>query len=347
MVVGIVTTRRDPPTVDPVVTVSPTADYGPFPGQEAQLPRLASKLPHEIAIDPARAVPLSTDPVGRALALFQVDGDDRVYVLGDDAQLRYLDGASGLGTTVLKPDGTKAAFPQRDRVTLVDLTSAAVRQVNVPGDNRRALWLGEQLLVVQDSAGRRSRRPPENGVVAVDPGSGRAVSRPYDASGLVAGLAQGAPVLDVVNRTDRWLVRTWSDSTDTNVVPAPGIPIGADSHDPAWAHGGQVAMDLRAFSNQPAPDFTDRTESVLALDANTGRTIGSLVLTAGDPIPRPSGCCAVLGWLNQRAVLIGMSAEDGHWILAWDPVTGQVFRTAQITFPGGRLSVSMVDGAYL
>lgn len=94
-----------------------------------KLPRLASKLPHEIAVDPSLAGPLSGDPVSRAFALVRTPA--AVYVLGDDARLRRLDllgPNAGFGTTVLKPDGKQAAFPQRDSVVLVDLTTAAARR---------------------------------------------------------------------------------------------------------------------------------------------------------------------------------------------------------------------------
>jgi hypothetical protein len=360
LVAGIVATRRDrmpPPDVErspaPMVTGSPAVDQAPPPGREARLPRLATALPSEIALDPETVVPLSAEPVGRALALFEIGtaesrGPGLLYVLGDDTRLRVLDVVSlapavdaannphsPFGTAVLKPDGTQAAFPQRDRVVLVDLTTATARGLRVPGRNLRVVWLGEQLLVVQPQA-----------TVQVDPSTGRVTPRPYTGSGLVAGLPQGAPVLDVVSQAGSWLVRSWSDSAPAFAVPVPALPVDADWLQPGWAHQSWVALDFRSFGAQPAPDLTDRSESVVVFVPYTGRMVSGLVLTSDEPAVRPPGCCAVLGWLNERAVLLDVPGQ-GHWILAWDPLTGRVFRVARITSFGGHLAMSVVDGAYL
>jgi hypothetical protein len=360
---GFVATRRDPqPQPDPdaarspapVVTASPPVDQVPAPGQEGRLPWLATALPREIAIDPETAVPLSTDPVGRALALFETgfeagSAQNRlaVYVLGDDRRLRRLDvvelvptvdgnGNTGspFSTTALKPDGTQAAFAQRDRVIVVDLTTAAVRQVEVAGLNQRVLWLGEQLLVVQ-----------AQGTVQLDPLSGRARRRPYAGPGLIAGRPQGAPVLDLFSHDAGWHVRTWSDSSPGFATPVTALPADAEWRQPGWAYEW-VALDYRSFGSQPAPDFTDRTESVLAFDSNTGTAISRLLLSGDAPAARAPGCCAVLGWLNQRLVLLDVPGR-GRWLLAWEPATGKVYRISRIAFPGTRLTLSVVDGAYL
>jgi hypothetical protein len=362
---GFVATRRDPqprsqPDPDatrspaPVVTASLPVDRAPAPGHEGRLPSLATALPREIAIDPQTAVPLSTNPVGRALALFETGFDTRsaknrltVYVLGDDGRLRWLDVAtlaptldgnnnliSPFSTTVLKPDGTRAAFPQWDRVVVVDLTTAAARWIELAGHNERVFWLGEQLLVGQDL-----------GTVQLDPLSGRVTRRPYASSGLIAGRPQGAPVLDLVYDRRTWILRTWADSSQTAAVPVAALPGGADARQAGWAYGWQVALDFRYTGAQPVPEFTDRSESVVVFDSNTGTGVSRLMLTSDEPVRR-AGCCAVLGWLNQRLVLVDVPGRD-RWLLAWEPATGNVYRISRITFPGTRLTLSVVDGAYL
>jgi hypothetical protein len=242
---------------------------------------------------------------------------------------------SAFGAAVLKPDGTRVAFPQPDHVLLVDLTTATTRKVPVPGRNLRTLWMGEHLLVTQPDA-----------TVEVDPLSGRVTPRPYAGAAIVAGLAQGAPVVGVVKGAGVWSVRTWADSSAPAGPPIEQLPRNAELSEPGWAHRYWVALDYRSFEDRPVPEFTDRSESVLVFDANTATAVGRLVLTSDGAAARSPGCCAVQGWLDERGVLLDVPGQD-RWILAWDPVTGKVQRVARITFRGARLAMSLVDGAYL
>jgi hypothetical protein len=121
------------------------------PGGEFSLPALETALPPAVHLDSV-APPLSGDPVRRALAMFQVgqiDGDmTDVLVLGDDGRARRLDVVSlapatdeqanprsAVSSRTVLPDGRRAAFPQRDQLLLVDLTTARVDVVPLPGFN--------------------------------------------------------------------------------------------------------------------------------------------------------------------------------------------------------------------
>lgn len=355
---GIVATRRDPvpaPETSPsapaqVVNWPPNADLAPAPGQEGRLTRQPTVLPPQFVLDPGQALPLSAAPVRRALALLQLapgpQQTGQVFVLGDDGKLRALDvlsvaptadtegnPRSPFGTTALKPDGTQAAFPQRNQVVLVDLTTAKVRRLPVPGRNVRTLWQDEQLLVVQGQD-----------TVALDPETGRIRPRRYTGFGLAAGTRPGAPILELVDSARNWTLRAWSGNAELAASAVPNLPGGAISFHPGWAEGWQLAFDALAFESEPAPDLTDRTESVFAIDGHTGQVVRQLFLSTGTPRARPTRCCAVLGWLDPHTVLVGVSGTP-YSVLAWDLNSGKLAQVTRISAPPGLLTLSILEGA--
>lgn len=124
--------------------------YLPAKSDELALPQLPTQYPAEIDPDPADAVPLKTDPVKKAIALFQPDNGP-VLVLGDDGRLRVIENGpraitnaggdtfGALRQTSLSFDGRTAVFPQRDEIMLVDLTTGNDRRIRSPGLNEHAV----------------------------------------------------------------------------------------------------------------------------------------------------------------------------------------------------------------
>jgi hypothetical protein len=158
----------------PVVTPPPTAQtpsnslpVRPNPiTPELTMPQLRATDYRDMAerapvVEVSDAVPLSADPVRRAvLALVprgdSLSADDRwttIYVLGDDGGWRRVDVPDLAPTrdeggyqwfamveTSLSPDGTRLALPQPNRLIVVDLTTGTHRIYPAPGLNKAVIW---------------------------------------------------------------------------------------------------------------------------------------------------------------------------------------------------------------
>jgi len=226
----------------------------PAAGNNSPLP---PSLDHLVGPD---AVRLSTRPVSRAVALYEQPDTTKspgtVYVLGDDGVVRRLDGVAldfvtgadkdvspvPLTPTALSPDGRGAAFPQRDVVVVVDLTTAKEQRFPVPGYNLEIRWQGSATVLVGQA----------DATYSVDVASGQ-VTR-------VAG--------------------EWS-LPDGPTDPASPVPIDQRGfapyavgqwHGPAWRLGDQVARAGFAAGLAPV---------IAVFDARTGALTHVLVLSSG------------------------------------------------------------------
>jgi hypothetical protein len=254
-----------------------------------------------------------------------------VLIVGDDGKVRWLDGVTlqpvrDLGgniswptkDTSLSPDGTKAAFPQPDRLVVADLTTGLIRTFTAPGLNEWVVWAPgpAELMVgsattayrVNSLTGARTRigvpagRPAFDGPnqvelldapVGVPPTGGAATVRsPYDGR-VVKTLLESVPIVE-------W----WGSPHLT---------------------GGQVAA-AGFTANLVAPGLrSNNPEAVAVLDAKTGglQRLLAFDLDGG----RSKGCCPVLGWYDDHTVLFG---SNGIRVLAWDIETGDLFRVAAL-----------------
>ncbi|MFI7147593.1 hypothetical protein ACIBO2_21970 [Nonomuraea sp. NPDC050022] len=312
-------------TVYPSVTPTPTAtipptppmDTAPPPSGEAGLPTLATALPERWA-----DIPVVTTVSGPVLALAEY-GDGRIYIMKSggriplDVKLGDSVDSAGNGGTPLKPnslapDGTMAAFPQKDEVVVVDLVIGQARRYPVPGFNEMVLWRGDQLLVEQEEANYQ-----------LDLSTGKARRQPYKGFTGVAGYrdlrivspAKGG--WTVIQEGGSEVALNVRDITDKG-----GMPVGVLGNH-GWQRGGLVARS--AFARH---DQAKEADVVVVADIATGRVARTLLLPWGDSSGRRcgKGGCPVRGWIGQDTVIV----ESGDRLLGWNIHTGALSRVADL-----------------
>ncbi len=275
------------------------------------------------------AAKLSARPVRQALALYQpmdpatgVDG--RIRVLGDDGLVRDLDvvtpaptrDAEGNEAVPLKPgslspDGRLAAFAQTDEVIVVDLTTAQVRRYPLKGYLEHALWAGDRLFVGDDdttyeldrATGATHEVPLSPwDLVTPDPAT------PTDAL-LAVGGPPGGPALS------RWTRRDGVTELDNQPLDTRALPSGNqvdEFYGRGWRRGDQLAR-----AGWLTIGSTGGLEGAAVVNAETG--VVTRLLDLGRD--RWKGCCGVLGWDRDGAVLL---RYDPGGLLRWHPETGEV-----------------------
>ncbi|MFI7455542.1 hypothetical protein ACIBQX_49345 [Nonomuraea sp. NPDC049714] len=300
------------PSVTPTHTIppAPVMDTAPPPSGEAALPASATALPERWA-----GIPVVTAVSGPVLALAEF-GDGRIYVMRADGRvpLEVKLGSAGNGGTPLKPnslapDGTMAAFPQKDEVVVVDLVIGRARRYPVPGHNEMVLWRGERLLVEQKEAN-----------YLLDLATGRAQRQPYKG---FAGVAGYRDLRIVSSDGGRTVVQEGGSEVELDVrgvTDEGGRPVG----DHGWQRDGLVARSAPAHH-----DLADRADVVVVADTATGRLVRTMLLPWGDsPGMRcGKGGCPVRGWISPGTVII----ESGDRLLGWNVGTGALSRVADLS----------------
>ncbi|MCO1596381.1 hypothetical protein M8C17_14570 [Micromonospora sp. RHAY321] len=328
---GTVAALRPPANPPPDHSVAPTPTVAPtHAGPVVQAPAELTFPPDPLSRlgDPA-TVPLSARPVQRALALFQpmdqeYRADGPVRILGDDGVVRSLDVVTPAPTRdedgnqapavkpgVLSPDGRSAAFAQTNELIMVDLTAATVRRIPLDGYLELVVWASDRVLVGGDdrtyAVDRITGSASEVDVsiwdlVAPDPAAGRQAALVE-----VGGERDG---LMLRSRTAReGSVRSEQKVTGT----AMPVPYQVNEfYGRGWLHGERLARAAWITNSQ-----IDGAEGVAVLDARTGAVTHMLDLGRD----RTKGCCDVLGWDNQGAVLLRLQPAG---VARWHPETGEV-----------------------
>jgi len=337
-------TTPDPPVHTPSATSSAQPSLVVAPGREEEgaLPFVDTALPRSItlSLDPP---PLSKNPLTRALALLEAWDDLArpavIQVLGDDGRLRALDqvrlawtadGAGNrrlpLSSGSLSPDGTLAAFAQRDAIVLVDLRTAKVDRLALPGFNEQVTWSAgsDRLLVVQ-----------RTGTALVTVTTGAVDHRAARTPGWGATFVTGNRWADL--RDDGTVAVASGGSAP--VVAAERVPHVAEWWGAAFSAGDQVARG--AFSSDLVAEgvTTNHPQVIVVVDVTHPAAARFL---AFDWTGRSDGCCAALGWLGAHSVLL--SSDDGAGpkrVLAWDLETDVVQRVTEIT---GAAAVAVAGG---
>ncbi|MFY1597327.1 hypothetical protein [Micromonospora sp. WMMD737] len=316
------------PTPHPVPVQTPPADLA-YPGHP--LGRLG---------DPVGAT-LSTRPVRRALALHQpVDPGTgvagRIRVLGDDGVVRDLDvvtpaptrDAGGneavpLKSGSLSPDGRTAVFAQTDEVIVVDLTTAAVRRHPLKGYLEHVLWSGDRLLVGDDDTTYEldritgvARKLPVSPWDAVTPDPAAPPNLPLELGGTPPNLTEVRWTHDETQRS--------YGPVDFRALP-PGHRVD-EFYGRGWQRGDRVAR-----AGWITTDTMGGLEGVALLNADT-RIVTHLLDLGRD---RWKGCCEVLGWDSDGAVLL---RHDPGGLLRWRPETREITGVTRNLF--GAVSLS-------
>lgn len=313
----------------PAATVTPQVSRTPHPVPVRTPPAELAYPGHPLGRlgDPVGAA-LSDRPVRRALALHQpVDPGTgvagRIRVLGDDGVVRDLDvvtpaptrDAEGneavpLKSGSLSPDGRTAAFAQTDEVIVVDLTTAAVRRHPLKGYLEQVLWAGDRLLVGDDDttyeldrATGVARKLPVSPWDAVAPDPAAPPNVPLELGGTPPNLTA------VVQWTDDETHRSYG-AVDFRALP-PGHRVD-EFYGRGWQRGDRVAR-----AGWITTGTMGGLEGVAVLNART-RVVTHLLDLGRD---RWKGCCEVLGWDSDGAVLLRHSPGG---LLRWQPETGEV-----------------------
>jgi hypothetical protein len=311
----------------PPVGGTPNITQTPSPSVVDKLPgRLGSRdglpLPRTLQLTTRGVKSVTERPLSRAVALYQQDPGQTlklspIFVLGSDGAVRGLDAAVKLDftrdaeghtispvlATSLSPDGRRAAFPQRDGLTIVDLPTGKPDVIALPGWNGYVLWHGNSTVLVGqaraafavDLTSRTPKALPSTFAVrdvAVDP----------EATHPVVDLPSGAGPLAVRERVG-YAARPQSEiRVDQSRLD--GYRVNG-WQGPAWRSGDLV---VRAGAGT-GPDSRG-TDLVGVVETRTGAVV-RLLATAATP----------LGWLDGRTVLLA-TARQG--IVAWDIRSGQV-----------------------
>ncbi|MEU4771114.1 hypothetical protein [Micromonospora sp. NPDC023644] len=323
-------TPQESATPHPVPVQTPPAELA-YPGHP--LGRLG---------DPVGAT-LSARPVRKALALHQpVDPATgvagRIRVLGDDGVVRDLDvvtpaptrDAGGneavpLKSGSLSPDGRTAAFAQTDEVIVVDLTTAAVRRHPLKGYLEHVLWSGDRLLVGDDDT-----------TYELDPSTGASRKVPVSPWNMAAPDPTGQPdlLLELGGAPgDLRLHRVATDERGRGLDQVPvdfrALPPGNqvdEFYGRGWLNGHRLARAAWITTGSMGS-----LEGVAVLDARTG--VVTHLLNLGRD--RWKGCCEVLGWEPDGAVLL---RHNPGGLLRWKPETGEVTGVTRNLF--GAVSLS-------
>jgi hypothetical protein len=212
---------------------------------------------------------------------------------------------------------------------LVDGTSGDVRRFELPSEDLRSVgWLpdSERVLVGGVNVAYRVLVGPGGSgeqPVAVVPGSKdpASVTAPYRLeaeAGHLSLMRYGATgVWSVQSRmqlpTTGWYGQTFTSvSWVARVFQAAQLPEVSGAGPPP-----QIVAAVSAVKNVPSRLLVlSRTPS-----AKTGQ--------ATPPVRAP-GCCSVLGWYDDRTVLVRVDGDRSGWILAWELTTGNVRRVTEL-----------------
>jgi hypothetical protein len=311
----------------------------PEPGAERYLDRIETPLTDYLETPRGRLDPIWQRPVIRvaAVVLRKIPGSDRfrpavLSTYGRWAEsaielemTRDADGNRSLplDTTAVARDGERVAFPQPNKVAVLDATTGELTEIPVPSATiENVSWMptGDQLLASGRGEAFRvviGERPGEHTVSQVSPGGDPgAVTAPlaFDMDGSVPVLAR----YDVSGRrtVERFL----------------SMPV-SEWYGASFTAGSLVA---RSLLSQPIGELQGRTVSgspqmIAVVEAAPGAPGRLLVLDdATDTTHRFKGCCSVLGWYDARTVLLESKSGTESWILGWDVRTGELYRVTQL-----------------
>lgn len=292
------------------------------------LPWLDLGLPSRIAL-PTRLVALADDPISTVRAVLMTDAAGGGYhpvlmdprgeyrIVADVTVQPTVDSGGNthfaIGPGTVSPDRTKVVLPSQGAIVLIDL--AAGTRVRVPVPDPYVEWAGWSL----DGSAVIVRSADRAWTVAAGGRSVRELPPPAGAGhyGLVAYSGK-LPDLATFDASGRLQAR----------APAPpGVVSGwqlTASSLTGWAATG-------VFLSAAASDELDGAyQGVLAVNADTPSSWRMVVPPAGASSTWSKGCCSVQGWSGQRLVVVEVHAGSSSWLLAWDMVSGQVYRVSEL-----------------
>jgi hypothetical protein len=308
----------------------------PLEGTEARLPDFDAGLPSTVdvgaqgeAFSPASpptsvvAVYLRAD--GERFHPVLVTGDDRQLVVGD-VDLVWTNDANGNAATPLGPraiggGGRYVVFPQRDHVVRLDTQTGESVSYAVP--SQVVEWAGwnasGSAIVARDSAHAWTIDPWKPGAAAVPVDGGYEGKFRITATGtaptdlrLTAYDDLAIPMRPRVVRAPVYSV--WGETVNTETLAATGVFFDQNITSTVIRRGfGPIYQGLLVV--EPSSSAANVLLAPENPDGQTGRF---------------KGCCTVLGWADAKTVLYQSVGSHGRWILAWNVITGEVFKVTRL-----------------
>jgi hypothetical protein len=209
----------------------------------------------------------------------------------------------------LAPDGARAAFAQLDEVIVVDLRTAKVDRIPLPGLNEDVVWLTDSDHLLVSSATKTSLVSTRAHTTAPVPVSG------WQVAALVGG-GGGLTTLSVGDSGRQSPLVRWYDDgglaqTEQRFIASPATISTLSPR--GWRYGDLIAQAGSGHIDGGPVDF------VVVADAKQGIVARILDLGPG----RNKGCCATLGWRNPSSVLVYTEQEG---LLTWDVSNGKILR---------------------
>lgn len=291
-------------------------------------------LPEQLAL-PRESPALSSSPIPRAVLLAGSPhvADGRMYALADDGSWRHVDGAPPqaarwMDAGALSPDGRRAVVVTANVGMIVDISTGQAQTIPGIAGPTKPVWLSAQQLLLSKAA-------------MLDLDTGKLVpapSGPQDAvasrgrelgdrtSTLMELLSIGQP-LTAPARVRRWTLT------------------GDDSHPVTIALGGQLAGVVGRWQGGGFGFGDDRVARLCLPGAIPGstpvNTIVAVVTPKSGEVVKAllvnntiSGAPELIGWQDERRVLLTMARGATQQIVAWDLLADRVTRGCAMDFVG-------------
>jgi hypothetical protein len=292
-------------------------------------------VPPQIAVPTGDFPLLTADPVRRAMLLMAVSRTDTspIVVLGDDGRWRKVNLAPALTALwlhagALSPDGLRAAFGTSTGTTVVDLTTGQAQEYSATPEPTRPVWLGPRHLVLgvknllDVTTGQTSAFPTRPDDV-LTPRHADPVGDP--ATRLIELLSVGEPATAAAR------IRRWTQA-GTEVVTQLNGPL-AELIGPwrggGFGYGGDDGLLARLCMTTAAYNVGAASAVVAVIRPKTARVERTLLID-----PNQSGSVRLLGFADEKHVLLSLVVQGAQQVVSWDLAAGGVNLAATVQSEG-------------
>jgi len=329
---------------DKTAVIPVPADVTVLPSGDAllALPTAPSFLPSFVNMDPQEVIfDLSTHPVDRAIAMFQLPTDD-VLILGADGDLRRwnvggtepVEGQAGgvvpaMASTSLSPDGHRAVLRGEGQVVVADLTTGQAMTVPAYAHTTGIAWHDDLHVWLSDGT--------DTGELDV----ATFTLTPSSVDAQTVGID-----LQSEQHADRYLLNSADALTIVSVdgtSAAPGTAaIGAPNWLGAWIGAGyrrgSTVVGTADATGLTLPDSVGAATRA-AVVVRDGRYAAALVAT--DASGSSESSLTVLGWLDDTHILVATQTGSSPVLVQWDVQSHDLTVLSRLT---AAASISLATG---